>query len=108
MHRMTGSAKCEQHRFSRCSVIVTAIWAGIIRAAETASGNQVVVKDRVIHDDLLAAARNVRVGAASKAICLLPVPTSAIAGPVNGYVMSAGRTITLDGHIGNALWVGFS
>jgi len=89
-------------------VIVTAIWAGIIRAAETASGNQVVVKDRVIHDDLLAAARNVRVGAASKAICLLPVPTSAIAGPVNGYVMSAGRTITLDGHIGNALWVGFS
>ncbi len=73
-------------------------------AAEQVAGGDVVIKDRVIEEDLLAAGSSVLVQAEVRGDTAIAGSNLTLTAPVGGYLLAAGNNVVINGSVGNDLW----
>lgn len=86
------------------AVTCAGLWFNKTYASERITGNNVVVKDRVVEEDLLVAGSNVRIQAEIKGDLAVAGSEVNITAPVGGYVLAAGSNVSINSSVGNDLW----
>ncbi len=86
------------------AVTCAGLWFNKTYASEQITGNNIVVKDRVVEEDLLAAGSNVQIQAEIKGDLAVAGSEVSITAPVAGYVIAAGSNVAINSSVGNDLW----